>query len=230
MSAAPLGPPYGPPANLQTIFEAWRERGLPSVIDRAWFERIGLSGNLATRNLHALRFLRLIDDDRRPTEHAQRLAIAATGDFASALAAIVRTSYAKVWAICDPADAPRARIEDAFRHELPVAQRSRMVACFIGLGRLAGLRIAVDAPRAGRGRVTRRVSRVMPPPAAAVPPAQPAPAPAPAGGHRELFAALLEKFPAFDPAWPDGVKERWFDAFARFHDVLTEPAVREKPR
>lgn len=225
MPASSLGPPYGPPANLRTIIETWRDRGVPPIVDRAWFERIGLSGNLATRNLHALRYLRLVDDDNYPTELARRLTVASTDEFRTTLAAIVRTSYARIWAIRDPAGEARERIDDAFRHESPPAQRSRMVACFIGLCTLAGIPVAAETGRGARSARRPLPTRTAP---AFNTPAPPPPEraqeresePAAARGREDVGAMLLRKFPDFDPAWPDGVKEKWFDAFVQLRAAL----------
>ena len=30
----------------------------------------------------------------------------------------------------------------------------------------------------------------------------------------------MSKFPQFDPAWPDDVKIKWFDAFKQMMDVM----------
>jgi hypothetical protein len=207
-----LGPPYGPPANLATIFAVWRDRGMPQVVERAWFERIGLSANLASRNLHALRYLRLIADDNQPTELAERLRSTEAGRFPATLAPIVRTAYARIWAVCDPTTETRGRIEDAFRSEQPAAQRARMVTCFIGLCMLADIPLRGDRPLP-RARPA-RPSRL----AATTPPAHDNAArqtPTSAG-----VALLLAKFPDFDPTWPDGVKEKWFDAFGRLREEL----------
>lgn len=195
---------------------------MPAVIDREWFERIGLSANLATRNIHALRFLRLADDEHRPTELAERLRIAPADGFARSVAIVVRTAYADVWAICDPALDSRGRIDDAFRHADPPAQRSRMVACFMGLCELAEIRLPLrpkgrPAPPPGP-----RVSRVNPirvEPAAPVAGEQVKTDPAPS--KKAALDYLLAKFPDFDPAWPDAIKDKWFEAFARLRtDVL----------
>jgi hypothetical protein len=207
-----LGPPYAPAANLATIFTAWRDTGTPARVDRHWFERIGLSANLATRNIHALRYLRLVDDGCCPTELAERLRVAPAPAFAATLEPIVRTAYARVWALCDPGRASRSQIEDAFRHERPDAQRVRMVGCFLGLCALAGIRPAETAP-------PRRPAVVHRSPAGR-PVRVDAPPPAPDG-----LATLLAKFPAFDPAWTDSVKEKWFDAFARIYADLRATIV-----
>ncbi|GAC1418111.1 MAG: hypothetical protein NVSMB64_27880 [Candidatus Velthaea sp.] len=203
----PLGPPYGPPSNLRTIFAAWRDRRMPAAIGREWFEKIGLSGNLAPRNLHALRYLGLIDQADAPTPLAERLRVASMDEYPAVLERVVRTAYAKVFALRDPAVDSRARLDDAFRHEKPSAQRSRMVACFVGLCAQTGIALKdrpVSAP-AGAGRIGRpRAVKIVASPAAASP-------------GLEL---LVAKFPEFDPAWPQRVQELWFENFARLREEV----------
>lgn len=215
MNRGPIGPPYGPPGNLKRIFAAWRERGLPDRISKEWLERIGLSGNLATRNLHALRYLRLIDDGARPSEIAQRLRIASAEAYPAILGAVVRTAYAEVWATRDPANDDRERLADAFRHLSPAAQRSRMVAFFLGLCAQAHLPLKDPPPSRDGVRVAARQS-----------PARRGAVEAPvAGAEPDRFspqALLFAKFPDFDPTWSDGVKEKWFEGFARLHDDVAK--------
>jgi hypothetical protein len=207
------GPPYGPPANVRAIFRAWRDRGMPAVVTREWLERIGCSPNLATRNVHALRYLRLVDDDAQPTELAERLRVASADAYPAIVGAIVKTAYARIWAVCDPAVAGRRRIEDAFRLEQPAAQRARMVAFFLGLCAEAEI-----LPRAAPDRIANRVTaRPAAQAAATVAPVTSLPA---TGSVAPATSVLLAKFPDFDPAWSDQIKEKWFDAFARLHDEL----------
>ncbi|GAC1428667.1 MAG: hypothetical protein NVSMB5_23320 [Candidatus Velthaea sp.] len=216
---APLGPPYGPPSNLRTIFAAWRDRRMPLSIGREWFERIGLSGNLAPRNLHALRYLGLIDHADAPTPLAERLRVASADEYPAVLERVVRTAYGKVFAVRDPAIDSRARLDDAFRHEKPSAQRSRMVACFVGLCAQAGITLKASPAKVpvGPSRIGRpRAGKTAAPPDAAAP----RPGPKPASNALEL---LVAKFPEFDPAWPERVQELWFENFARLREELLRP-------
>ena len=34
--------------------------------------------------------------------------------------------------------------------------------------------------------------------------------------------ALMDKFPAFDPAWPEKIQEQWFAAFAKMQDMVKD--------
>lgn len=152
--AVGLGPPYGPVANLKTIFDTWRDRSMPEQVEKDWLERIGISQHLTAKNLHALRFLGLIDSDGYTTPVAGRLRVASSEEYPSVLEEIIRKAYRFVFEIRDPALDARNRIEDTFRKEMPQAQRSRMVALFLGLCQLALMQLKeappTRAPRDGK--------------------------------------------------------------------------------
>lgn len=139
-------PPYGPAANLKTVFETWRDRSMPESVGKEWLERIGISPNLTAKNLHALRFLGLIDAEQYTTSVAQRLRTATSEEYPVVLEEILRRAYHRVFEIRNPSVDSRTRIDDAFRHEQPQAQRSRMVACFLGLCALAGIPLKEAPP------------------------------------------------------------------------------------
>jgi hypothetical protein len=153
-----LGPPYGPVSNLRTVFDTWRDRSMPEQIDKDWLERVGISPNLTAKNLHALRFLGLIDEQGYTTSVASRLRIASSEEYPSVLEEILRKAYRLVFEIRDPSTDSRTRIDDAFRKELPQAQRSRMVALFMGLCQMALISLK-EAPPARGNRESRGASK-----------------------------------------------------------------------
>jgi hypothetical protein len=154
-TAKRMGPPYGPVQNTKTVIEQWRDRSMPDQVGEDWLEKIGLSPNLAPKNLHGLRFLGLIDEQGYTTDVARRLREATSEEYAAVLEQIVRKAFAPVFAIRNPSEDSRLRIEDAFRKEEPSAQRKRMVAYFLGICALAGIPLK-EPPRgsaAGKSRV-----------------------------------------------------------------------------
>lgn len=132
-----LGPPYGPVSNLKDIFDTWRDRSMPEQVTREWLERIGISSHLTAKNIHALRFLGLIDEDGHTTAAAGRIRVASSEEYPSVLEELIRKAYRFVFETHNPAEDSRLRIEDAFRRAEPQAQRPRMLALFFGLSQLA---------------------------------------------------------------------------------------------
>src|SRR5207247_7844475 len=51
-------------------------------------------------------------------------------------------------------------------------------------------------------------------------PTEPAPPPAPPSSPAEVewakFRLLVDKFPRFDPTWPDELKKKWFETYDQF--------------
>jgi hypothetical protein len=152
-----FSPAYGPPANTIAVIRKWRDHSLPEQVNGEWLSKIGLSPTLESRNLQALTFLALIDSAGYPTDAARALRTAPSNEYPSVLAEIVRSAYQPIFSVLDPGQATRTQIDDAFRHEKPEAQRSRMVAFFLGLCREAGLTLK-EPPRGGRPAGTTRAT------------------------------------------------------------------------
>ena len=64
-------PPYTSYRTFRTFIDDLHEHGIPSRIDRSVLTRF--SGVVGTQLMHALRFLGLIEDDGRPTQHLREL-------------------------------------------------------------------------------------------------------------------------------------------------------------
>lgn len=154
--AKTFSPPYGPTSNLKTIFDTWRERSMPGRVEKDWLERAGISANLIPKNIYALRFLGLIDEEGYTTPVAERLRGAASEEYAKVLEEIVRKAYRAVFEVRNPSQDSRNRIADAFRKAEPQAQRNRMVACFLGLCSMALIPLKESPPvRESTTRATR---------------------------------------------------------------------------
>jgi hypothetical protein len=218
---------------LATILTTGRERGFPDQIGREWLVRIGIADTLVPRNLHALVFLGITDKDGYKTELAEKLRVAPTEKYATTVEEVVRTAYARIFEVVEPTSASRMQVDDAFRFENPQGQRKRMVACFLGLCKLAQIPLK-DPPIGGRpsasgrvrsgpeipSRTPQRVSKsgATSPPAKLLDKSE---APCRDGSITSAHLdVLLAKFPSFDPSWPDNIKDKWFDGFARLQDEL----------
>lgn len=222
--------PYAPAKVVIDLIERYRSKGLPVPINGEVLARAGVPESVMARSLQALLTLDLIDAEGRPTPALEGMRIAPEAEYRSRMAEWLTAAYADALQFVDPASATEIEIRDAFRQYKPIGQQPRMVILFMGLFRHAGLApdkspTGVAAPRrkAG-GPPVKRVDKPKP---------TPAPKPAdPAAGHdkskageghgeqkqpqTEYLKALLDKFPEFDPAWPDGIKAKWFEGFDTF--------------
>jgi hypothetical protein len=156
--------PYGPGANALTIIRQWRETSTPQRVDEAYLAKLGLSSNLNNLNVALLTFLGLIDAGGKVTARAADLVRAHSDQYPAVLAGIIREAYAPIFEVCDPATAPRRRVEDAFRGATPHAQRDRMATLFLALCKEGGIG-PTSSPR-GRpdGSKTNRATRNLPAP------------------------------------------------------------------
>lgn len=227
--------PYSPSTAIMGIVERYRDRGLPTPITADVLTKAGLvSDSLMARTLYALQILDLIDAAGNPTETLEAIRRAPAGEYKARLSDWLTHAYSDVLAYVDPATADEDAVHDAFRLYNPSGQRGRMVTLFMGLFRAAGL--APDKPAGAGSGVLRKKPTLLVKKRAEKP--QDQAVAEKAKGDRasdgaegrgsedgklpspDFRAALLDKFPTFDPAWPDEIKAKWFDGFATFTKEL----------
>lgn len=156
MSATRPKAPYAPVQNVVEFIHKVRDRELAQPVTLATLEAIGIPEGNRPRTLQALKFLRVLQEDGYYDEAAEQLKLAGTDEYPEVLAGLLRSAYALVFKMVDPATDPEYRIADAFRQYQPDGQRSRMVTLFLGLCAEAGIvsrakrALTHDTKRAGR--------------------------------------------------------------------------------
>jgi hypothetical protein len=147
MSIIHDGPaPYAPVAHVLRAIDHYREKAPPAVT-KELLMRLGSPDAYATRTLKALRLLDLINGDGTPTDAFKELQRSTTDEYTARLEQVVRTAYAEVFAVVDPAIDSDSAIEDAFRFYKPLPQREKMVTLFMGICEAAGIIGSERAPR-----------------------------------------------------------------------------------
>lgn len=220
--------PYGRVEPTLKVIRHLRERGLADPITPAVLERIGTGGATASRSLHALRFLGLIDEGGHHTEALERLRRARSDEYPQLVAQVLRAAYEEVFAVVDPAESTIETLVDAFRAYEPAGQRERMVWLFLALCREAGLVAEGKAPRAQSpprkmSTVRRGSSRQQSPRPETIPVEEPV---ASVRGQTtnpnyHLVTTLIDHLPP-DRKWTKAERERWLQAMASVLDLLVE--------
>ena len=155
--------PYATTKTVLDLIERYRNRGLPSPVDKDVLARAGVSDSLVPRTLQALESLDLIDEAGAPTRTFEVIRLAPETEYKKCLADWLKATYADVFAFVDPTKDGEIRIRDAFRSYQPVGQQARMVTLFIGLCTAAGLmteKPVADAPNLPRARAGTAMSAV----------------------------------------------------------------------
>ncbi len=208
--------PYISYRTFQNFIERLQE-GIPSRIDRSyWSDRI--SGSTGTQLMTALRFLSLIDDDGTPTSRLRQLVSAKGAQRTEILKEMTLENFNfLLQGSIDSETATYAQLEEVFHRtfELTDSVARKCVKFFVALASDAGIPLSpfiikkVRALRVNTGTVTaikRRGTRgkrnlVVPHNIEEIP------------TEASWDKMILEKFPAFDPTWPDEVKLGWLEAF-----------------
>ncbi|MFL6146661.1 MAG: DUF5343 domain-containing protein, partial [Pseudonocardiaceae bacterium] len=124
---------YAPGKTVIGLIERFRNVGLPSPLTIKSIQRVNVSESLASRTVKTFQILGLIDQQGMPTQQFEKLRRASTAEFKPELIALLKSVYADVFEVVEPAGATLAEIQDAFRPFTPPGQRIRMVSLFLNL-------------------------------------------------------------------------------------------------
>jgi hypothetical protein len=223
-------PPYVSYRSFWNFLDRLRE-AVPARIDRSyWGDKF--SGSTGTQLMSALRYLNLIDDYAVPTELLHELVNSRDSNRDEVMARIVRSGYPFFLAgTVDYKMATYAQFEDALHANFQVNSdvSRKCIKFFIDMATDARIPLSpfiVKKTRRTRSAQTGRRTKQKPDIKAD---------PDSAGDQRDPIALgttldkiLINKFPSFDPAWPDEIKMKWFMAFDEL--IKRVPAWEERPR
>ncbi len=218
-------PPYIPYRTFKSFVESLKQ-GIPGRIDRSLMA--SMSGTAQAQLIAALRYLGLVTAVGLPTEKLTRLVSSEGQERQKALRDILSAAYSFLTE--DGFDLQRAtakQLEEQFTKAGVSGETVRKCIAFFTLAaKEAQLPIS---PYVGKGRSGRSSG----------PRSRRSPIGSP--GRLETAVAdeiepigwlnlLLSKFPSFDPAWPDEVKSKWFDAFERLMQRGLEREGEKEPQ
>jgi hypothetical protein len=224
-------PPYIAYSTFKTFLEELKTNGIPPQIDSSVLKRFsyGVQGQLKS----AIRSMGLVAGDK-PTWKLQGIVDAYGGDgFGAALGGLMRTVYPYVFKL-DLMTATPTMFADAFKEtgaKEDVARKCRTF--FLNAAKDAGIELGTRLATAGATRSaggsggavrrkTRNAKGGRPKEDGGADP----------GNQQEdqnrqqhvpgVLDRLLDKFPAFDPKWPDEIKAKWFENFDAFMSRATK--------
>jgi hypothetical protein len=211
-------PVYVPYATFTGALDALKRDGIPGTgrIDKTLWDT--QSGAIQGQLLLALRFLGLIDEHNRVTPALSPLVEASPDDRKPILKRIIEEKYSKLLSL-DLATVTPGQLDEAMRSfGVGGSTLIRAIRFFVKACQETGIPISSrvagqqpgspSVPRKRRsGGSPRRVEDNQ-------------------GNHGNIHLPkpevsgaweekLLEKFPPFDPAWPDELKTKWFAGFER---------------
>lgn len=130
------------------------------------------------------------------------------------LAEIVRNSYGTLFTELDVTRATQAQVKEHFRARGASGDICRKcVSFFLAISGEADITLSPQLKKSSpRGKVKKVASSDMTRVGKA----------AELGRSPAWVEMLLEKFPNFDPEWPDELKKKWFDAFKSLKSALLE--------
>jgi hypothetical protein len=193
------------------------QQQVPSRIDRSYWNNT-LSGSTGTQLMAALRFLKLIDMNGKPSNQLKALSSAKGEQRTAIIKEIAVSSFAFIFqGSLEPQNATYAQLEELFHDTFQCTNdvARKCIKFFIAMSTDAKVPLspfitkrsksshAVIGTTKQRKRNSTTAIRnlVVPQDGAVMEP------------HNHWKEMLINKFPTFDPGWPDEIKLKWFTAF-----------------
>jgi hypothetical protein len=212
-------PPYIAFQTLKTLTRDLKQHRPPSRIDRSVLKNF--SGAVASQILATLRFFELVDGQGHPTEKLHSL----VGSWATELEAVLRNAYPPIFSLnLDTASA--SQFEGLFAKTYPGAAsvQRKAVTFFLNAASDAQIKLSpyITKNRKPRSGPTRRRTAKVKGAAGTDTNPDEEKTPLPNGQGRlndppekTWHDRLLDKFPAFDPAWSPEMQSKWMESFEK---------------
>lgn len=209
-------PPYVSYRSFLTLLDELR-RGVPSRIDRSyWGDKF--SGSTGTQLMSTLRFLSLVDSNGVPTSQLKELTFARGADKTEILKKISHESFTFLLSNSFESDkATYAQLEETF-HDIYQVDKDVARKCikfFTELANDAGIPLSpFITKRSKNTRPAQIVEKIPKRNGTRTSQNTKVPQNMELVPHSTSWKELLlNKFPSFDPTWPNEVQVKWFEAF-----------------
>jgi hypothetical protein len=165
----------------------------------------------------ALRSLGLMDAENKPTPRLARLVeVHETPQYKPEFREIMEETYPYAFFL-DLTTATPSMFAEAFKLNIDAKEEvlRKVRTFFLHAAKDVGIPIGPRIEKAKFPRARTNGAPRKPKPMKVVEPLTPN-EPNPPASNTALMEKLLEKFPPFDPNWPDPIKEKWFAGFDQF--------------
>ncbi|MBG0802969.1 DUF5343 domain-containing protein [Methylocystis sp. H4A] len=215
--------PYIAYQTLKTFIAPLKEHVVPNRIDKSLLR--SFSGAVQGQLMTALKFLKLMEDDGRPTDALKSLVAAyGTDEWQGALYTVLGSSYPQMFVLPLASVSP-SEFGEAFKKAYPCEGEtlSKGVRFFLNAATEAGVHLSPfltkgAKPRASSGgNGSKRKTRQAPARAAQQPQEQQRRDEQNGrdGAERGVASQLLAKFPEFDPNWSPEIQSKWFEGYQK---------------
>ncbi len=212
-SVKKLLPPYVSYRTFLNFIEGLQQ-SMPARIDRSyWGDRF--SGTTGTQLVSALRYLELIDPNGFPTVKLRQLVVSKGLPRTELLKQITHESYSFFFkSQPDPNTVTYAQLEECFHANYQIANdvARKCIKFFVSMSNDGGIKVSPFITKKSRGSRQQAGAKKQIKPVENVRTEIPKQVNVVPNGI-SLDKLLLDKFPGFDPAWPDEIKAKWFSAF-----------------
>jgi hypothetical protein len=211
-------PPYLPYKTFKNFLEGIRVNGVPPRVDRSVMS--SLSGASQSSLMLTLKYFNLVSPNGVTEENLRHLVTSQGDDRKKILSEILKNGYPFLFASgFDLKSATAKHFEEQFAATGTTGDTTKKcISFFLAAAKDAGIPMSSYLQkyrriRQGGSSRSRRQSNgerhggiILEDP--------------PTG--RNISKILLDKFPSFDPAWPDDVKKMWFEGFKELRKMMEE--------
>jgi len=191
----------------------------PSRFDPSYFDTLKISKSNRSMLKGALIFLGLMSTDGIPSPRLHQLVKAEGEAQRAALADMVRNAYKPLLADVNFSSATQAQVKEYFSSQGASGDIGRKcMSFFFAIANEAKIPLSPHLKKSASqeqgGKSAHavlprpRISKLME-----------------SGSSINWEAMLFDKFPDFNPGWPDDIQKKWFDAFFKFFKRASETSA-----
>jgi hypothetical protein len=115
---------------------------VPPKLDRSYFNSLGFSGTQYSQAIRAFLFLRLMDDDKKPTESLRKLVMGNDEERRATLKSVIEKAYQPFFANPGPRDATLGDLESYLRTQGAKGVVDKCATFFLAAAREADIQLS----------------------------------------------------------------------------------------